>query len=1529
MWIKRFFQVFVLILTMAFIGGCGVSNKNSPANFIPPEKSRALLGPVRDAIVRVYDAYTRELVYETRTDARGYFDLERANLAPEGLYIVEISGGTDIDVNDDGVEGDAQEVKMPFYALFSPEIQKNINVTFLSDIVYRHIRSSVSNFSKGDIISYLDSLSSELLKGATSYKDILSFNPIRDKDKLKYAYSLFKNLIDDYHKDVAEESLAMDIVRIFGGKLLPDDDLGRKFNRSKYKLTVDISGNAEATIDQTGQKVVGSKVEFFWVDRDQKLTVRISAGEGYKLADVVGCSSLSKDNEDVICSLDMDGDRRLQIYAVKEEIKVSDNAHDLTGIPASVLEGLVTLIPRNQEQKDVLDGIQEGDIIFSRDDPPFLRKVVHISRRDDGVYQIQTEQASFVEAIESGSVYFNSFVVPEELENAEPNKAVRAMMNGKPVYLIKTEETERTGWFYVAFPEDVSRFSINPYLEFEPQGGVFNGWSWPEDINLVKITPSLKMRIGCLLYADIEWLFHVKSFKFVPWVEMEPAVDVSILHQEAELKEGEAEKELGDIGVGTLRLPTLIPITIKVGFSYGAGITTALKGGIFTITYKLPMKAEAGVRYDENGIGLINDFTYSFSFPSLDWSNLAYSIGPEFKFAPYVYVTPYAKLYGVWGTGTKNSLIFEITPKIEISGNGSKVGVVTFALKKESKLTTLGSKFIDELGKLAPVVREMDEAINNRLSKIKSSLVLWKKQVNVNLKTGILSYEIGSYEDTYFNLTTKDSLDKIIGIKLKNVGQGDLHWKYEVMNGRFLKVDAVDPNLYHTKLPPGSEETLKFRVKTSGNLENAFSGLLGVFGYTFGRVNDKAKIILTNTDTGEKQEIKLYLSITPSLEPPKVTEIEDAGNVIKVYFEKPQINIARMKYVLAVTGVSNGECDEKSWVNIMRYYDPLSALVNTSFSIPKSKLLKIPTEGSEYCFTMYTILGDTTSENGNVKKLTLSVPEYKLEFISENYPDKPGNLPAVKTGDVIEKEWTLKLTSSVDNSTTFILSMDDTKTCSLQSLEGSLVSVKPSNDGVLTFRVRLKIPEKEGTYTCYFRIRDNYGNQYKIENSDTVWVKLQALEQLNPSENEQLVNSALEQQENLMNLTGCQNLLNNGDFEDGLTGWKVVNFTSGASIEVVEESGNKIIKLHHNGDGDWCSLSQEIASKLEKGKTYVFSYRYKTTDPVSIGIRFTDSETIWHSSALNDDYGWNHQLINDGNWHQDSFEFTVTDDHPKPDEPMFAIFLDYHNTGDVYIDDVIIAEKTESCYVGTMQNNTDFSKGLVAYYSFNNCDAEDNSGNGNNGTIHGTPECVNGILGKGLKFGGYYDPSYIEVPNSESLSFLDNFSFVIWFNIQDVYGMDGWGNPSEYGGQTLLAKSGDREGLVVKVGRSSKDGKFYPYLRNGYCCLSSDVYLSAYDENETSVIDLNEWHMLAVVADSQDIKLFIDGKLEAQMSLQEFKINPTMSSSPLRIGIDEGASWYPFNGILDEIRIYDRALTENEILELYKLGKGLSNRDSN
>ncbi len=219
---------------------------------------------------------------------------------------------------------------------------------------------------------------------------------------------------------------------------------------------------------------------------------------------------------------------------------------------------------------------------------------------------------------------------------------------------------------------------------------------------------------------------------------------------------------------------------------------------------------------------------------------------------------------------------------------------------------------------------------------------------------------------------------------------------------------------------------------------------------------------------------------------------------------------------------------------------------------------------------------------------------------------------------------------------------------------------------------------------------------------------------------------------------------------------------------------------------------------------------------------------------------------------------------------------------------------------------------LVAHYTFDDCTATDLSGNGNHGRLVGDVTCAPGKKGNGLRFGGYYSHGYVTIPPSQSLAAVDDFTYSLWFNIESYTSMDGWGRVTDYGMHALFAKAGDREGLDLKTSRSPESGLLYLWAANGRCCGWYGRGTSG-----AGAFGLDGWHMATVTMGGGQLKLFVDGVLETSMASSEFMLNPLMAAMPLQLGIDEGAWWYPLDGMLDDVRVYDRALTDAEVAGLF------------
>jgi fibronectin type 3 domain-containing protein len=212
-------------------------------------------------------------------------------------------------------------------------------------------------------------------------------------------------------------------------------------------------------------------------------------------------------------------------------------------------------------------------------------------------------------------------------------------------------------------------------------------------------------------------------------------------------------------------------------------------------------------------------------------------------------------------------------------------------------------------------------------------------------------------------------------------------------------------------------------------------------------------------------------------------------------------------------------------------------------------------------------------------------------------------------------------------------------------------------------------------------------------------------------------------------------------------------------------------------------------------------------------------------------------------------------------------------------------------YQGIYKNETEL-RGAWHFDEGRGVTIFDNSGNGNNGIIAG-PSWVNSKegLGKALEFGGMN--GYVSLPNSSSLDITNPpLSIFAWIKVKE--GADtGWIVAKNYSSASNI-----QYGMFWRTG----DNKIEVYLQGG----------SRVSSPSNSVLAGN-WYFVGFTWDGQYVRLFINGVQSATGTY-----TGTLSSQPyLRIGRRE-TSAYPFKGIIDEVRIYNRALTSAEILNLFQ-----------
>jgi len=215
--------------------------------------------------------------------------------------------------------------------------------------------------------------------------------------------------------------------------------------------------------------------------------------------------------------------------------------------------------------------------------------------------------------------------------------------------------------------------------------------------------------------------------------------------------------------------------------------------------------------------------------------------------------------------------------------------------------------------------------------------------------------------------------------------------------------------------------------------------------------------------------------------------------------------------------------------------------------------------------------------------------------------------------------------------------------------------------------------------------------------------------------------------------------------------------------------------------------------------------------------------------------------------------------------------------------------------------------GLVGFWTFDKTTitgktVKDMMGN-HDGTINGSPGTVAGKIGDALSFDGTAD--FVEVKHSESLNLKEAITIEFWF--------------------LLKGKSGDNDyPRLVSKGQSTSDN-------NGYGVWVKDisgptdigfrsVTLTPNDIRAQNVsnYDDNKWHHVTVTYDGKKGRLFVDGD-----KLVDIDVSGDVSQNKEPLHIGDGNNERHFNGFIDEVRVYNRGLSEAEVQQNYVVKSNL------
>ena len=221
------------------------------------------------------------------------------------------------------------------------------------------------------------------------------------------------------------------------------------------------------------------------------------------------------------------------------------------------------------------------------------------------------------------------------------------------------------------------------------------------------------------------------------------------------------------------------------------------------------------------------------------------------------------------------------------------------------------------------------------------------------------------------------------------------------------------------------------------------------------------------------------------------------------------------------------------------------------------------------------------------------------------------------------------------------------------------------------------------------------------------------------------------------------------------------------------------------------------------------------------------------------------------------------------------------------------------------------SKGLMAYYPFTG-NANDSSGNSNNPSFNNATLAADRFGNANSAY--YFDgqSSYIEVPNSASLNAGNTITISAWVKPMGFYA-----GPCQ---NNFIMQKGSSTDILGYGLEFSSQG----YSNGGTCSLPLDTIHqdfygpTAYANNYSyqPYIQENNWYHIVYSYNGDSTHLYVNNVLK-------FTTKETFSafanSSPLFLGKHSSDATYPywFNGVLDDIRIYNRALDSSEVTALY------------
>ncbi len=353
----------------------------------------------------------------------------------------------------------------------------------------------------------------------------------------------------------------------------------------------------------------------------------------------------------------------------------------------------------------------------------------------------------------------------------------------------------------------------------------------------------------------------------------------------------------------------------------------------------------------------------------------------------------------------------------------------------------------------------------------------------------------------------------------------------------------------------------------------------------------------------------------------------------------------------------------------------------------------------------------------------------------------------------------------------------------------------------------------------------------------------------------------------------------NGTFGSGPNYFSIIQkwgpFFDASYLLGLNLEGKPLIVTH---DGDNSILVGKNALPFNSWTLIVY------TQTGEQGTIFTNGEFDSTSSSMNIPMVINNPLLvasNDVNnlgWNGDAYEGVVDDiaiyNRALTQQEITALYQGGNTTA--------------NC----LDLPTNLQQGLVGYWPF--CgNALDESGNGNHGTVNGATLTTDrfGIAGSAFNFDGI--SSKIKTIGGQQFS-SDTFSISFWTKYSSL----------------------PQNTAPITLGKQSS-AKWACYYDGGFGLATGLLCGGIYSPPNPFAISTNTWYHVTIVNQGNLQKVFTNSGLSAQLANS---FNSSCATDSLVFGLDIAGIQEYFSGSLDDIAIWNRALTPQEITQLYNQG---------